>query len=172
MFAGAVHWLRNTTSPTPRGTSYRGGTPPRAPKRGKEGGGELNGHPTRARKEAGGWGALIVSNQGEAKHTKGERPLALTVRTVPPLATSTSPLPPSASKYAPQHPQTPHLAQASATDSVHPQSPQSNHSPLTLRGSALYTPSTSVQMVMCPLRNSAPMMVAEKSEPLRRSVVA
>ena len=47
-----------------------------------------------------------------------------------------------------------------------------NRSPLTLRGSALYTPSTSVQMVMWPLRNSAPMMVAEKSEPLRRSVVA
>jgi hypothetical protein len=42
----------------------------------------------------------------------------------------------------------------------------------TLRGSAEYTPSTSVQMVMCPLRNSAPMMVAEKSLPLRFSVVA
>ena len=42
----------------------------------------------------------------------------------------------------------------------------------TLRGSALYTPSTSVQMLMCPLRKSAPNVVALRSLPLRFSVVA
>lgn len=42
---------------------------------------------------------------------------------------------------------------------------------LTFRGSALYTPSTSVQIVMRPARNNAPMIAALKSDPSRFSVV-
>ena len=42
----------------------------------------------------------------------------------------------------------------------------------TFLGSALYTPSTSVQMVMWLDRRRDPMMVAEKSDPFLRRVVA